>query len=78
MGTYTSGQQFVINVAGVSKPVNYNSGTFYFVIDNDDDSTTVLSSATFTDSVTSSVLDTQNFPVFQILSFSQSSSYLRE
>lgn len=78
MGTFASGESFTITVTGVSKPVNYNSGTFYFLIDNDDDPTTVLSSGTFTDSVTSSVLDTQNFPVFQILSFSQSSAYLRE
>ena len=69
---------FTITVTGVSKPINYNSGTFYYIIDSDDDPNTVDCSGTFTDSVTSSVLDTQNFPAFQILSFSQSSSYLRE
>ena len=78
MGTYAEGTSFVITVTGVSQPVNYNSGTFYFVIDNDDNPTTVLSSGTFVDSVSASVLDTQNFPAFQILSFSQSSNYLRE
>ena len=78
MGTYAEGTSFVITVTGVSQPVNYNSGTFYFVIDDDDNPTTVLSSGTFVDSVSASVLDTQNFPAFQILSFSQSSNYLRE
>ena len=63
---------------GVAQPVNYNSGTFYFVIDDDDNRNTVLSSGTFIDSVSTSVLDTQNFPAFQILSFTQSSAYLRE
>jgi hypothetical protein len=78
LGTFGMGVQFTITVTGVSKPINYNSGTFYFLIDNDDDPTNVISSSTFTDSVTSSVLDTQNFPAFQILSFTQSSTYLRE
>lgn len=77
IGTYASGISFVVTVVGVSQPVNYNSGTFYFVIDDDDDKTTVLSSGTFADTVSASVLDTQNFPAFQILSFSQSSYYLR-
>jgi hypothetical protein len=38
----------------------------------------VLSSGTFVDSVSASVLDTQNFPAFQILSMTHSSAYLRE
>lgn len=37
-----------------------------------------MSSGVFADTVSASVLDTQNFPAFQILSFSQSSNYLRE
>jgi hypothetical protein len=78
MGTFAEGTNFVIKVVGIKQPVNYNSGTFYFVIDDDDNPTTVLSSGTFIDSVSASVLDTQNFPAFQILSMSQSSSYLRE
>lgn len=77
MGTFVEGSIFAITVTGVEQPVNYNSGTFYFVIDDDDNPTTVLSSGTFIDSVSASVLDTQNFPAFQILSFSQSSAYLR-
>jgi hypothetical protein len=77
MGTFTQGTTFVITVAGVEQPVNYNSGTFYFVIDNDDNPIVVLSSSTFVDSVSTSVLDTQNFPAFQILSMTQSSAYLR-
>ena len=78
LGDYAAGVSFTLTVAGVTKPISYNSGTFYFVIDNDDDPTNVLSSSTFTDSVSSSILDTQNFPVFQILQFEQSSAYLRE
>lgn len=78
MGTYAQGTSFAITVTGISQPVNYNSGTFYFVIDNDNNPATVLSSGTFIDSVSASVLDTQNFPAFQILSFTQSSAYLRE
>jgi len=78
MGTFAQGTSFVITVAGVQQPVNYNSGTFYFVIDNDDNPTVVLSSSTFVDSVSTSVLDTQNFPAFQILSMTQSSAYLRQ
>ena len=76
IGTYASGTTFVITVAGVKQPINYNSGTFYFTIDNDDNPTTVISSGTFVDSVSASVLDTQNS--FQILSMTQSSNYLRE
>lgn len=77
IGTYVTGTSFIITVAGIKQPINYNSGTFYFIIDNDDNPTTVLSSGTFVDSVSASVLDTQNFPAFQILSMSQSSNYLR-
>lgn len=77
MGTFAEGTSFVITVVGIEQPVNYNSGTFYFVIDEDDNPMTVLSSGTFVDSVSASVLDTQNFPAFQILSMSQTTAYLR-
>lgn len=77
MGTFAEGTTFSITVVGIEQPVNYNSGTFYFVIDNDDNPNTVLSSGTFVDSVSASVLDTQNFPAFQILSMTHSSNYLR-
>ena len=56
IGTFTEGTQFTVDVVGVSQPVNYNSGTFYFVIDSDDNKNTVLSSGTFIDSVSTSVL----------------------
>ena len=78
VGTFAEGTTFTIVVTGIEQPVNYNSGTFYFVIDNDDNPTVVLSSGTFVDSVSASVLDTQNFPAFQILSMTHSSVYLRE
>lgn len=78
IGTFAEGTTFTIVVTGIEQPVNYNSGTFYFVIDNDDNPTVVLSSGTFVDSVSASVLDTQNFPAFQILSMTHSSVYLRE
>lgn len=48
------------------------------MIDSDDNPNTVLSSGTFVDTVSASVLDTQNFPAFQILSMTQTSNYLRE
>lgn len=58
--------------------INYNSGTFSFIFDNDNNPTTILASGTFTDSISSSVLSIQNFPTINILAFSQSSAYLRD
>lgn len=57
--------------------INYNSGSFSFIVDNDDNPTTVLASGTFVDTISSSVLTIQNFPTINIFAFTQSSSYLR-
>lgn len=78
LGDYTYGTTFILTVTGVSRSINYNSGTFSYIVDNDDDPTTILTSGTFVDSVVSNARTVQNFPTFPILSLSQSSRYLRE
>jgi hypothetical protein len=78
LGEFTSGTTFTLTVTGVSKSINYNSGTFSFIVDSDDDPTVILTSGTFIDSVKSTAVSVQSFPTFPILSLSQSSSYLRE
>ncbi len=78
MPDYAAGTTFTITVTGVSKSINYNSGTFSYIIDNDDDPTIILTSGTFIDSATSNAGSVQNFPTFSILKLEQSSNYLRE
>ena len=58
--------------------INYNSGTFSFVVDDDNNPDAILAAGTFADTISSSVLSIQNFPTINIFSFSQSSLYLRE
>ena len=78
MGTYSAGTSFTITVTGVTMPINYNSGTFSFIFDADNNPINVLAAGTFVDTVSSSVLSIQNFPTINIFAFSQSSLYLRE
>ena len=78
LGTYASGTSFVLTVTGVTMAINYNSGSFSFILDNDNDPTSVIAAGTFVDSISSSVLSIQNFPTINIFSFSQSTPYLRE
>jgi hypothetical protein len=78
IGVYASGASFTLTVTGVTMDINYNSGTFSFIFDNDNNPTSLLAVGTFTDSISSSVLSIQNFPTINILAFSQSSLYLRE
>lgn len=77
LGDFTAGTTFTLTVTGVSKAINYNSGTFSYIIDNDDDPTTILTSGTFIDSAASNAVSVQNFPTFPILTLKQSSNYLR-
>jgi len=58
--------------------INYNSGTFSFIFDSDNNPTGVQAAGTFADSISSTVLTIQNFPTINIFSFSQSSAYLRQ
>ncbi len=78
LGEYSVGTTFILTVTGVSKSINYNSGTFSYIIDNDDDPTLILTSGTFVDAASSNAGTVQNFPTFPILRLSQSSNYLRE
>jgi hypothetical protein len=78
MGTYTPGTSFTITVTGVTMPINYNSGTFSFTFDADNNPTSVLAAGTFVDTISSSVLSIQNFPTINVFAFSQSTAYLRE
>ena len=78
MGTYTTGVSFAITITGVEMAINYNSGTFSFVVDDDNNPSGVLAAGTFIDTISSSVLTIQNFPTINIFAFSQSSLYLRE
>ena len=77
MGTYTSGTSFVITITGVEMAINYNSGSFSFIVDSDNNPSSILAAGTFVDTISSSVLTIQNFPTINIFSFTQSSSYLR-
>lgn len=78
LGEYSVGTTFILTVSGVSKSINYNSGTFSYIVDNDDDPTTILTSGTFVDAASSNAGSVQNFPTFPILTLTQSSNYLRE
>lgn len=78
LGDYAAGTTFTLTVTGVSKSINYNSGTFSYIIDTDDDPTTILTSGTFIDAASSNAASVQNFPVIPILTLKQSSNYLRE
>lgn len=78
IGTYTSGTSFTITITGVTMAINYNSGTFSYILDNDNNPNSVVAAGTFVDSISSSVLSIQNFPTINIFSFTQSSAYLRE
>jgi hypothetical protein len=78
MGVYASGASFILTVTGVTMAINYNSGTFSFIFDNDNNPSSILAAGTFTDSISSSVLSIQNFPTINILAFTQSSAYLRD
>ena len=57
--------------------INYNSGTFSFIVDDDNNPVSVIAAGTFVDTISSSVLTIQNFPTINIFSFTQSSAYLR-
>jgi hypothetical protein len=78
LGEYSAGTTFTLTVTGVSRSINYNSGTFSYIVDNDDDPTTILTSGTFIDAAVSNAGAVQNFPTFQVLTLRQSSNYLRE
>jgi hypothetical protein len=56
IGNFDIGATFVITVTGIEMPINMGIGTFWFVIDDDDNSNTVLSSGTFTDNANASVI----------------------
>lgn len=78
MGTYASGVSFTVVVAGVSQPINYNSGTFSYKFDLNNDISSVNVAGTFSDTVSSTVLQIQNFPIIRVAQFTQSSSYVRD
>ena len=78
LGIYAAGTSFTITITGVVMAINYNSGTFSYIFDSDNDLTSILTAGTFTDSISSTVLSIQNFPTINIFAFSQSSAYLRQ
>jgi len=78
MGVYAAGTNFILTITGVTMAINYNSGMFSFIFDDDDDPASVLAAGTFADTISSTVLSIQNFPTINVFSFSQSSSFLRE
>jgi len=77
IGTYAVGTSFTITVTGVTMPINYNSGTFSFVFDDDNNPLSVQAAGTFTDTISSTVLSIQNFPTINIFAYTKSSNYLR-
>jgi len=78
LGVYAVGSSFTITITGVTMAINYNSGTFSFIFDDDNNPISVQATGTFTDTISSTVLSIQNFPTLNIFAFTQSSSYLRE
>jgi hypothetical protein len=78
MGVYTAVSLFTITVTGVTMPINYNSGTFSYIFDIDNNPTAIQAAGTFVDTISSTVLSIQNFPTINIFAFTQSSSYLRQ
>jgi hypothetical protein len=78
IGTYASGVSFVVVVAGVSQPINYNSGTFYYKIDLNNNQTYINVAGTFSDTVSSTVLQIQNFPTIRVTQFTHSSDFIRD
>jgi hypothetical protein len=78
IGTYASGTSFTIIVVGVSQPINYNSGTFYYKMDSNSALNSVDVAGTFADTVSSTVLQIQNFPTIRISQFTQSSTFIRD
>jgi hypothetical protein len=78
IGTYAAGVSFTVIVVGVSQPINYNSGTFYYSIDLNNNLTYINAAGTFSDTVSSTVLQIQNFPIIRAAQFSQSSNYVRD
>ena len=78
IGVYAVGTSFTLTITGVTMAINYNSGTFSFIFDDDNNPTSVQATGTFTDTISSTVLSIQNFPTLNIFAFTQSSSYLRE
>jgi hypothetical protein len=78
IGTYAVGTSFTLTITGVVMAINYNSGTFSFIFDDDNNPIAVQAAGTFTDTISSTVLSIQNFPTINIFAFTQSSSYLRE
>ena len=69
MGIYAAGTGFTLTVTGVTMAINYNSGTFSFTFDSDNNPTSVLASGTFADTISSTVLTIQNFPPINILAY---------
>ncbi len=78
MGIYSAGTGFTLTVTGVTMSINYNSGTFAFTFDSDNNPSSVLAAGTFADTISSTVLTIQNFPTINILAYTQSSAYLRD
>lgn len=78
MGVYTVGTSFTITVTGVTMSINYNSGTFSYIFDSDNNPINIQAAGTFADSISSSVLSIQNFPTINIFAFSQTSAYQRD
>ena len=77
IGTYGVGASFTITITGVTMAINYNSGTFSFIFDDDNNPSSIQAGGTFTDTIRSTVLSIQYFPAIDIFAFTQSSSYLR-
>jgi hypothetical protein len=77
LGVYALGTSFTLTVVGVTMSINYNSGTFSFVFDSDNNPNTIQAAGTFVDAISSTVLTIQNFPTINIFSFTQSSKFLR-
>lgn len=78
IGTYAAGMSFTVIVVGVSQPINYNSGTFYYKMDLNNNMTYVNVAGTFSDTVSSTVLQIQNFPTIRVVQFTQSSNLIRD
>lgn len=70
----------LVTVTGLEMPINLKIGTFWYVIDNDDNSTSVMSSGQFLDMIAtgSSASSNVSIPAMQVLAMNLSSYLLRD
>lgn len=79
MGNFAKGLTFIITITGIEVPISMKVGTFWYVIDNDDNPNTVYVAGTFLDTVNANSTNKNAImPTLQILGLNLSSYNLRD